>query len=157
MQKNLRFSKSRWGCEHVHVCAYIYIVSRLCVLLACCTPSNHPIMVNVKQEIFKCSKLSQIWLNIQKHFSVTDVFVVLSILLHTKPLLPPFIKLNELLKPHSRLTRIVQLKFLPSPQYFYYSPYLSHANKENLTAGINSSWGLIQNCTRKISCTDERY
>lgn len=105
-RKNLRAAKSRWGCEHVCACAYIYRFSWLCVFLACCTPSNHPIMVNVQQEISKCSKLSQIWLNIQKHFSVADVFTVLSIPLHTKPLSPIFfIKLNVLLKLCSIITR----------------------------------------------------
>lgn len=54
-RKNLRFAKSGWGCKHV--CAYIYRFSLLCVWLTCCIPSNHPIMVNVQQEIFKYSKL----------------------------------------------------------------------------------------------------
>lgn len=109
-------------------------------LLACCTPSNNPIMVNVQQEIFKCSKLSQIGLNIQMPFLLTDVFIVLSIPLHTKPLSPIFfIKLNVLLNLYYILTRNCLIEVLPSPQYFYCSPYLRHAKKENLTAGINSS------------------
>lgn len=85
-------------------------------LLACCTPSNNPIMVNVQQEIFKCSKLSQIGLNIQMPFLLTDVFIVLSIPLHTKPLSPIFfIKLNVLLNLYYILTRNCLIEVLPSP------------------------------------------
>lgn len=78
------------GIVNTHVCLHIYIhiYSFLTMdFVTYWTYSYHLIMDNGQMQIFKCSKLrsSQIWWNVQKHFSGKVIFIVLGISLHTKP------------------------------------------------------------------------